>query len=162
MVYPIEALPNPSHPVLGLPVAANPGLPGQRDSGGDAELDQRVSDQGVSLSTAGLPSKAPLEPGLTERGMILSPASEATSAALDLDVGGSGSTPQGEVNVLLVSDAPLSSFPSAPVRMGQCFCSNDFFFTDEMTSCKVLYILRKGDFIVKVVFLNWQSVMRRF
>ena len=127
MVYPIEALPNPSHPVLGLPVAANPGLPGQRDSGGDAELDQRVSDQGVSLSTAGLPSKAPLEPGLTERGMILSPASrpepgnEVTSAALDCDVGGSGSTPQGEVNVLLVSDAPLSSFPSAPVRMGQCF-----------------------------------------
>ncbi len=44
------------------------------------------------------------------------PGNEATSAALDCDVGGSGSTPQGEVNVLLVSDAPLSSFPSAPVR----------------------------------------------
>ena len=97
LVYPIEALPDPLHPVLGPPVAANPGLPGQRDSGGDAELDQRISDQGVSLSTAGLPSKAPLEPGLTERGSRPEPGNEATSAALDCDVGGSGSTPQGEV-----------------------------------------------------------------
>ena len=42
--------------------------------------------------------------------------------------------------------------------MGQCFCSNDFFFTDEMTSCKVLYILRGSDFIVKVVFLNQLAI----